>query len=221
MELPSTARELPRGPLRVLIVAEDPLARAGLAAALASEPDIVVVGRLGPSDDLISQATTFDADAVLFDLGWEGGRDAPALDALNDLADAGAVVVVMVAEAVQARGPWLIGANAILSRESPAPTLAAGLRAASAGLVVVTPELSDVLSLRSREAEPLIEDLTPRELEVLGLVADGLTNRAIAQRLGISENTVKFHLNAILGKLGAQSRTDAIVRATRLGIIAL
>jgi len=207
--------------LRLLIVAEDPLARAGLAAALASEPEVEVVGRLGPSDEIITRVAAFDPDVVLFDLGWEGGRGEAGPDALADLIDAARTVVVMVADAGQARQAWLAGANAILSRESAAPEVIAGLRAAHAGLVVVDPELSDVLSSRSREAEPLIEDLTPRELEVLDLVADGLTNRAIAQRLGISENTVKFHLNAILGKLGAQSRTDAIVRATRLGIIAL
>ena len=67
----------------------------------------------------------------------------------------------------------------------------------------------------------LAEELTPRETEVLELMADGLTNKAIAQRLGISDHTVKFHVNAILGKLGAQSRTEAVVRATRLGLLFL
>ena len=67
----------------------------------------------------------------------------------------------------------------------------------------------------------LAEDLTPRETEVLQLLADGLTNKAIAQRLGISDHTVKFHVNAILGKLGAQSRTEAVVRATQHGLLLL
>ncbi len=66
-----------------------------------------------------------------------------------------------------------------------------------------------------------VEDLTPRELEVLQLLAEGLANKAIAQRLGVSDHTIKFHVNAILGKLGAQSRTEAVVRATRLGLIVL
>lgn len=189
--------------LRVLIVAEDPLARAGLASALTSEPDAVVVGRLSPSDDMVPQASAFGPDIVLFDLGWEGGPSEAGLDALADLIDTRLNVVVLVADEAQARQVWLAGANAILLRESAAPAL------------------SGALASRSREAQPLVEDLTPREMEVLALVADGLTNRAIAQRLGISENTVKFHLNALLGKLGAQSRTDAVVRATRLGLIAL
>jgi len=66
-----------------------------------------------------------------------------------------------------------------------------------------------------------VEELTPRETEVLQLMADGLTNKAIAQKLSISEHTVKFHVNAILGKLGVQSRTEAVVRATRLGLLLL
>jgi DNA-binding NarL/FixJ family response regulator len=69
--------------------------------------------------------------------------------------------------------------------------------------------------------QPLVEPLTPRELEVLRLMAEGLPNKGIAQRLEISEHTVKFHVNAILGKLGVESRTEAVVRATRLGLILL
>jgi DNA-binding NarL/FixJ family response regulator len=67
----------------------------------------------------------------------------------------------------------------------------------------------------------MIDALTPRELEVINLIAEGLPNKTIAGRLGISEHTVKFHVNAILTKLGAQSRTEAVVRATRMGLIAL
>ena len=73
----------------------------------------------------------------------------------------------------------------------------------------------------ARDPADLVEELTPRETEVLQLLADGLTNKAIAQRLGISDHTVKFHVNAVLGKLGAQSRTEAVVRASRLGLLQL
>jgi two-component system nitrate/nitrite response regulator NarL len=66
-----------------------------------------------------------------------------------------------------------------------------------------------------------VEELTPRELEVLRLMAEGLPNKTVALRLGISEHTVKFHVNAILGKLGVSSRTEAVVHATRLGLILL
>ncbi len=69
--------------------------------------------------------------------------------------------------------------------------------------------------------DPLVESLTPRELQVLQLVADGLPNKAVALRLGVSDETVKFHLGSVLGKLGASNRTDAVRRAIRRGLIAL
>ncbi len=69
--------------------------------------------------------------------------------------------------------------------------------------------------------DPLVEPLTPREIEVLQLLAGGLANKEIGSRLGISESTAKFHVNSILGKLGAQGRTDAVVRAVRMGLVLL
>jgi DNA-binding NarL/FixJ family response regulator len=74
---------------------------------------------------------------------------------------------------------------------------------------------------QAAEEEPLIEPLTPRETEVLMLVADGLSNRATAQRLGVSDETVKFHLTSIFGKLGASNRTDAVRQALRRGLVPL
>jgi DNA-binding NarL/FixJ family response regulator len=81
--------------------------------------------------------------------------------------------------------------------------------------------LANELPRSERPAEAPAEALTPRELEVLQLLAEGLPNKTIARQLSISEHTVKFHLNAIMSKLGAQSRTEAVVRATRLGLIIL
>jgi DNA-binding NarL/FixJ family response regulator len=100
--------------------------------------------------------------------------------------------------------------------------LVAAAQAVANGLVVVEPKLT-VSLLPATESDDFIPDeqLTPREMEVLQRLAEGLTNKAIAQELGISEHTVKFHVNAIMGKLQAQSRTEAVVRATRLGLILL
>ena len=89
------------------------------------------------------------------------------------------------------------------------------------GLHVFSPALAGALRENAADVVPAAVDLTPRESQVLGLLAEGLTNKAIAQRLSISDHTVKFHVNAILGKLNAQSRTDAVVRATRQGLISL
>lgn len=110
-------------------------------------------------------------------------------------------------------------------------------QAAAAGLIVVSdPALADLIALSpedwsrlharrsapgARSDEAMLESLTPREREVLALVADGLHNREIAGRLGVSEHTVKFHLGTIFGKLGASTRTEAVQKGLRLGLIAI
>jgi DNA-binding NarL/FixJ family response regulator len=97
--------------------------------------------------------------------------------------------------------------------------MAAALAAAARGLAVLDPAVADGF-IRPPEDAPA-EGLTAREGEVLALLAEGLSNKAIAARLGISEHTAKFHVNAILAKLGAESRAAAIVKAARLGLVAL
>jgi DNA-binding NarL/FixJ family response regulator len=108
----------------------------------------------------------------------------------------------------------------LLLRDSTPDQLYAALNAAILGLFVFDPVLARLPAADSLP-EPLAEALTPREMEVLQLLAEGLANKMIAQQLGISDHTVKFHVNAILSKLNAQSRTEAVVRATRLGLIIL
>jgi DNA-binding NarL/FixJ family response regulator len=103
-----------------------------------------------------------------------------------------------------------------------AAKLAQALRAASQGLYVLHEDFASLLTpLRPARDDAPPESFTPRELEVLQLLATGLSNRGIAERLAISEHTAKFHVNSILSKLGAHGRTEAVVRAARLGLIAL
>ena len=120
---------------------------------------------------------------------------------------------------------WRGGARGLLPREVQADTLLSALPDLGRGLVVLDASFAGDLLLsaqpKTAAGERLVEDLTARELEVLQLLAEGLPNKTIAQRLGVSDHTIKFHVNAILGKLGAQSRTEAVVRATRLGLIVL
>ena len=110
-----------------------------------------------------------------------------------------------------------------MSRTSEPEPLAAGLAAAAHGLTVLDAEARD--SLLAPPSEGLsgfpLQPLTPREAEVLGLLAKGWTNRVIGEALGISAHTAKFHVNAILGKLGAEGRTEAVIRAARIGMITL
>jgi two-component system nitrate/nitrite response regulator NarL len=211
------------GDLRVLVVADDPLARAGLAVLLSEQPDCMVVGQVSGQGDLPAQAAVYRPDVVLWDLGWERTPDLVAsLEQMGELAEDGLPVVALLPDEAQAPEARASGVRGLLLRDASAETLQAALQAARQGLVVLDPSLAlSPFPVIEPGLEFLVEELTPRETEVLQLLADGLTNKAIAQRLGISDHTVKFHVNAILGKLGAQSRTEAVVRATRLGLLLL
>jgi two-component system, NarL family, nitrate/nitrite response regulator NarL len=211
--------------LRVLIVADDPLVRAGLAGLVTGEPGCLVVGRAASTDDLPSTVEAYQPDVVLWDLGWNPG---PALEVLAEMVPMAAPLVVLTPDEVEAAGAWSAGARGLLPRDVEPARLAAGLAAVAQGLGVVDPAFIAALvsaagdhEAISRGSFALIEELTPRELAVLRLIAEGLPNKTVAWRLGISEHTVKFHVNAILGKLGVASRTEAVVRATRLGLILL
>ena len=211
----------PGSDLRLLIIADDPLARAGVAALLADQAGVHVAGQTGSDADLLAAAAAFAPDLTVWDLGWE---TAPALDALSRFCDeSGLPVVALLANPSSAAEVYAAGAAALLRRTSSGAELAAAARAVVYGLRVFAPDLLPPPSPRpvSPEASTPVEPLSARELEVLAGMAEGLSNKQIARSLGISEHTVKFHINAILGKLGAQSRTEAVVRATRAGLILL
>jgi len=213
--------------VRVLIIADDPLLRGSLAAVLALRPGLTVAGQTAATEDFRTALETFQPDVVLWDVGWDhapGGSEALAakLERLAGLEGLGRPVLLMLADADQALDSWSAGPHALLLRDLRAEQLDAAIKAAAQGLVVLTPELLPALIPRSPAPVDLpVEQLTPRERQVLQLLAEGLPNKAIAGRLGVSEHTVKFHVNAILGKLDVQSRTEAVVRASRLGLILL
>ena len=201
-------------PLRLLVVSDDAVARAGLRA-LAEAAGLAVIGDAAAEE--LSPGAEDAADAVLWDVGAGGG-----VDGLRAVAARVPVVAVLWGED-QARDALAAGARAVLRRERLDEQLAPAVSAAAAGLAVLEPSLLDTLGAARRTAPgpEIVEALTPRESEVLQLVAEGLTNRRIGERLGISEHTVKFHVNAILGKLAAQTRGEAIAQAARLGLLLL
>ena len=205
--------------LRILIVAGDPLARAGLAALLTDQTHLTVVGQVAVDGDLISHISAYLPDVLLWDLGW---NPAALLDRLADFTELGPPVLVLVPDDGYTSQVWATGVRGLLLREASAAAVAAALSGLAQGLVVLDATLANV-AVQSPIATPtpLSEPLTPRETEVLRRMAEGLSNKLIARDLAISEHTVKFHVNAIMGKLGAQSRTEAVVRATRAGLILL
>ena len=205
--------------VRVLVIAGDPLARAGLASLLATQAGLVVAGQVAGGTMLDGGPDWKQTDLVVWDLGWDPERG------LEEMAQArlgSAPLVALVASEADGAAALALGARGALLRDTPPEALAKALVAVAHGSVVLDPALADAL-LRAGEttASPLPEPLTPRESQVLLLLAQGLPNKLIAERLDISENTVKFHVNAVLGKLGARTRTEAVMRATRLGLVPL
>lgn len=200
-------------PPRLLVAGDDPLARGGLLALLAGRRDVALAGE-SRLDEAARAAAALAVEAILLDLGASGGVPAPLGD------DAHPPVVALASGEVQAAEAVRSGARAVLFRGAPADALAAAAVAAARGLAALDLSLAREF-LRPPEDPARGEGLTAREREVLALLAEGLANKAIAARLGISEHTAKFHVNAILAKLGADSRAAAIVRAARLGLVSL
>ena len=203
--------------LRVIVVAADPLARRGLAALLGREPGLTVSAQLAGEEDGLDRLR-HEGDAVLWDLG-AGPR--PPLAGVEQAARSAVAVLVLVHDEDDAAPALAAGARAVLLRDATRERLLSALHAVHDGLIVLDPGLAALALRPPQSSAGLVEPLTPRETEVLQLLAQGLTNKTIADRLGISEHTAKFHVNAILGKLGAQSRTEAIVQAARLGLVIL
>ncbi len=200
--------------LNVLIIGDNPLARMGLAALLAGQPGLVVAGQTAGANDLPAEIDLYAPDVIVWDWGW----NTPERSA--DARETGVPIVALLNSAGQAAEARAAGVSGLLLDVTDADALAAAITAAAQGLVVVAPSLLDAL-LPSGAVETPVEALTPREREVLQLVAEGLPNKTIAARLDITDHTVKFHINAIMSKLNAQSRTEAVVKATRLGLIML
>jgi len=202
--------------LRVAVVAADPLARAGLAALLADRANVRVVLQADLADAPDPLLAASQPEVVLLDLGWEQEAES---DNLAAWLDQDLPALCLVPDDRQAGPLWSMGAAGVLSRSRQPQTIGDSLWMIGQGLLVLDPRLG-----RPALAEPgggAGEGLTRRELDVLQLLAEGQTNRAIAQALAISEHTVKFHVTSILGKLGAESRTEAVVHAARAGWIVL
>jgi DNA-binding NarL/FixJ family response regulator len=203
--------------LRVLIVADDPLTSAGLAAVLAEDPECRVVGQIGTGAGWAGELEQLNPDVVVWDLGWDSED---LLQGAVDMISASPPVLALVADPGQAHRLWAAGARGILPRDGDVGAFPSAIHSLAQGLAVFDPGLlrSLVSPLGEGPAETS-SPLTRREMEVLRLLADGMSNRGIAANLQISEHTVKFHVNSIMSKLNAESRTEAVVSAMRRGII--
>ena len=216
--------------ISVFIVAASPLARSGVENLLSTR-QVEVAGSAAHLDELEGRLADLSVDAILVDSTGE-----PLESFLDSLVSSGLAsdfsVVVLVEPASLAASSAALrqGVRALLPNDVSPEQLVAALQAAANGLLVLHPAqvAAQVTTngfgpapARSRELNELAEPLTPRESEVLQMLASGLGNKEIASKLAISEHTVKFHVASILGKLGAATRTEAVSIGIRRGLVLL
>ncbi|WP_409181664.1 response regulator [Amycolatopsis sp. VS8301801F10] len=202
--------------IRLLLADDHPVVRAGLRAVLETEPDLEVVAEASSAEEAVRLAS--GVDVVLMDLQFGSGMHGSEATAhITSAADAPRVLVLTtydtdgdILAAIEA------GATGYLLKDAPPEDLAAAVRNAAAGQTVLAPAVAHRLMNRMRAPAAA---LSPREIEVLGLVADGLSNQEISKRLFLSQATVKSHLVHIYAKLGVDSRTAAVAAGKERGLI--
>jgi len=211
--------------IRVLVVARSELERAGLEALLAARGHVPVGGGSATLAEARRRLEDGSVQAVQVVLALlERGADPPRL-ALTPDAAAEAPVLVALGESLP-RG-WAVravraGVRAVLSRTASAEAIGAAVEAAAAGLVALPPDaLAEVPQGTAARSVAPLEALSTREAQILALLAEGLVNKQIAARLGISRHTVKTHLAALFHKLGVSTRAEAVAAGARAGVILL
>lgn len=200
-------------PVSVLVVDDHPVVRAGLTALLSVQPGLRVVGEAADGTEAVRLAAELAPDVVLCDLRLGDGPDGVQVTRAVDTAVLILTTYDHDADLVRAVEA---GAAGYLLKDADPADIVAAIQAAARGETVLGPHLTSrvVAAMRVRRA-----DLSARELEVVGLVAHGLSNRDIARRLVVTEATVKTHLNHVFGKLGVDNRTAAVAAARGAGLL--
>ena len=201
--------------IRVVLVDDHPLVRAGLAELLRGTSDIEVVGTAGDGAEALELVRRVHPDVVLMDLQMPGVDGVTATRSIV-AEDIGADVLVLTSFSDGERILAALDAGAVgyLLKDADPDQVLDGIRAVAIGESPLHPRAAREL-LESRSSAPPPIQLTPREAEVLGLVREGLANKQIARRLGISERTVKAHLTSVFTRIGVADRTQAALWAER------
>jgi DNA-binding NarL/FixJ family response regulator len=210
--------QLPLGsvsdPIKVALLTEDPLLRAGLSSLLA---------QLGSNGKATIDVVEADAAEVAL---WDAGNDRErTLGKLGELRTLEVPAVAIVQDPSHVAPAIAAGARGVVLRDQVGPGIHAALAAVRSGLTVMDTALAETL-VPAQHVKPQAQpkgrgELTEREKQVVQLLAEGLSNKLIADRLGISDHTAKFHVNGVMMKLGASTRTEAVVEAMRRGLIRL
>jgi len=205
--------------IRVLIVDDHSVVREGLRMFLVRDPDLEVVGEALDGAEALQQARQLRPDVVVMDLLMPVMDGIAATRAIRrELPETEVLALTSVLESASVVDAIRAGAIGYLLKDTQAAELRRAIKAAAAGQVQLSPQASAHLLGAIRTPE-LPEPLTPREMDVLRLLAQGQSNKEIARALDLVEETVKSHVRHILAKLGVQSRTQAVLAAIRLGIV--
>jgi RNA polymerase sigma factor (sigma-70 family) len=201
--------------IRVLVVDDHPVVRAGLKALIDTEPDMQVVGDAGSEEEALKAFEVLKPDVTLMDLRLP---DASGVDVATRLqskwTDARIIMFSSYTREEDIYAALKSGVCSYIRKGAPASELLQAIRAAHAGKRYISPEIGQQVVDHLAQ-----DDLSPREREVLQLMFEGRSNKEIAARLGISEHTVNIHTRNVMGKLGASRRTEAIATALRRGIL--
>jgi DNA-binding NarL/FixJ family response regulator len=216
------------GDIRILVVDDHPVVRDGLVAILQTQPDFEVVGEASTGLEAVRLVEDTRPNVVLLDLEMPEMDGVEALRRMRDLKPETAVVVFTAFDTDERiLGSLQAGAAGYLLKGAPRQEVFNAIRVVSQGgsllgPMVVSKLIDRIIATTGDSPDaPVFPPLTPREKEVLDLLARGLTNKQIADRLVVTERTAKFHVSAILRKLGAANRTEAISIASQLHLVEL
>jgi DNA-binding NarL/FixJ family response regulator len=207
-------------PVRVLVVDDHPVVRQGLVSVIEDQPDLEVVGSTGSAEEAISMVQRLGTDVVLLDLELPGLDGVAALPRLLE-ARPGLGVLVFTAYDDEERvlGAVRAGARGYLLKGASGDEIARGIRAVHAGESHLASRVAARLLAEVQAPRRNTASLSQRERDVLRLVAEGMPTKQIAQSLSITERTVKFHVNSIFHKLGAETRAQAVALAAQRGLL--
>jgi two-component system, NarL family, response regulator YdfI len=212
--------------IRVLIVASSSISQSGLENLLRASASLQVVRVVSDFGQLSENVEELQPDVVVAEIT---GQDRTLPEEILKLSEEAPVAIVLLVDDANTERDlhaFRNGVRAVLPRNMSPGGIIAAVEAVGVGLAVLLPEGLDNLLRESTASHravspPLVEALTPREIEVLGMMVEGWGNKEISMRLGISEHTVKFHVASIMGKLNASSRTEAVTSGIRHGLIML